>query len=128
MGNSCCGPSAEQKAETARQNEAQRADARAKAAAAAESRLEQSNSRGMAKGSSKKYVSPPPAPHFGTRSFWHHFLAPIHRNASAVTVAALRRLENLVDSRLFMLVSNRSAYDRVNDDGDNPAARASYYD
>ena len=53
VGN-CCGPTAEQKAAAAADEEAQRKEARAKAAAAAEARLEQNSSRGMAKGSSKK--------------------------------------------------------------------------
>ena len=53
VGN-CCGPTAEQKAARAADEEAQRKEARAKAAAAAEARLEQNSSRGMQKGSSKK--------------------------------------------------------------------------
>lgn len=53
VGN-CCGPTAEQKAAAAADEEAQRKEARAKAAAAAEARLEQNSSRGITKGSSKK--------------------------------------------------------------------------
>lgn len=114
MGN-CCGPTAEQKAAAAADDEAQRKEARAKAAAAAEARQSASATKGAPNAGKAKYASqswlcPPPSRPSGLlllRLCLHlRFLLALYTSCSSRSRVAQRD----DDRASLLLTSGRGLY------------------